>query len=379
VNNQHETDILNNSRLFMMAVVFHSNAIPKMKFQQIMKRKINFTLLMLICIIAFTISCNQQSKTDRKTTEPAIATDPLPSWNEGATRKSIIDFVTKTTTEGSADFITVTDRIACFDNDGTLWSEKPLPFQLYFVLDRIKAMAPQHPEWKNKQPYKAILEGDLKTAMAGGEKALLDLLMTSHAGMTTDEFDKSVSDWLATATHPKTGRHYNEMVYQPMLELLEYLRANGYKPFIVSGGGIDFMRVWAEKAYGIPPYQVIGSSLSTKYDTTLTPPALVKIAELDFNDDKLGKPVGIHQHIGKRPVFTGGNSDGDYAMMQYTSTGSGPRFGLYIHHTDSLREYYYDRKPGLARLSRGLDDAPKYHWVIVDMKNDWKKIYPFDK
>jgi phosphoglycolate phosphatase-like HAD superfamily hydrolase len=346
-----------------------------------MIQKTKFATILLTAIMVVTISCNQpQTKTETaKTATAAATTDPLPSWNEGTSKKFIIDFVTKTTKEGSADFVPVADRIACFDNDGTLWSEKPLPFQLYFMFDRIKAMSAQHPEWKNKQPYKGVLENDLKTALAGGEKALLEMAMTSHAGITTDEFDKSVKEWMTTATHPKTGKHYNEMVYQPMLELLDYLRANGYKPFIVSGGGIDFMRVWAEEAYGIPAYQIIGSSVNVKYDTTLTTPALVKLAQLNFNDDKLGKPVGIHQHIGKRPVFTGGNSDGDYAMMQYTSTGSGPRFGLYVHHTDSVREYFYDREPGLARLNKGLDDATKYRWLIVDMKNDWKKIYPFDK
>jgi phosphoglycolate phosphatase-like HAD superfamily hydrolase len=345
-----------------------------------MKQPIRYTVLLFTLLTVIVFSCKQpQPKTDNTKQETAVAADPLPSWNEGTSKQSIIDFVTKTTTEGSVDFIPVADRIACFDNDGTLWSEKPLPFQLYFVIDRIKAMAPQRPEWKSKQPFKGILEGDMKTVMAGGEKALFEILMTTHAGMTTDEFDKSVKEWMATATHPKTGRHFNEMVYQPMLELLDYLRANGYKPFIVSGGGIDFMRVWAEEAYGIPPYQVIGSSVNMKYDTTLKPPALVKLAELNFNDDKLGKPVGIQQHIGKRPVFTGGNSDGDYGMMLYTSTGSGPRFGLYVHHTDSVREYRYDREPGLARLNKGLDDAQKYNWVIVDMKTEWKKIYPFEK
>jgi hypothetical protein len=202
--------------------------------------------------------------------------------------------------------------------------------------------------------------------------------MASHAGITTEEFEKSVKEWMATATHPETGKHYNEMVYQPMLELLNYLRANGYKTFIVSGGGIDFMRVWAEEAYGIPPYQIVGSSLTAKYDTSGGLPVLIKVNEFNFNDDKLGKPVGIHQHIGKRPVFTGGNSDGDYAMLQYTSTGNGPRFGLFVRHTDSLREYQYDREPGLARLSKGLDDAKKYNWLIVDMKTDWKKVYPFE-
>ncbi len=326
------------------------------------------------------ISCHQEdAKSDTLTAAANTAMDPLPSWNEGLAKQSIIDFVTKTTKEGSADFVPVVDRIACFDNDGTLWTEMPLPTQLYFVIDRIKTLAPQHPEWKNQQPYKGILEGDLKAAIAGGEKALMELLVTTHAGMTTDEFDKTVKDWVATATHPKTGKHYTEMVYQPMLELLDYLRENGYKTFIVSGGGIDFMRVWAEQVYGVPPYQVVGSSTKVRYDTTGAQPVLIKLAELNFNDDKLGKPVGIHEHIGKRPVFTAGNSDGDYGMLQYTTTGSGPRFGLYIHHTDAVREYAYDRESGLAKLSKGLDDAAKYHWVVADMQKDWKKVYPFDK
>lgn len=343
-----------------------------------MKLKIHYPALFILVLAGLMITCQHQPKTVSQKTATIVATDPLPSWNEGSSKKAIIDFVTRTTKVGSPDFIPIADRIACFDNDGTLWTEKPLPFQLFFVIDRIKAMAPQHPEWKTKQPFKAILEGDLKTAMAGGEKALLEMMMVTHSGMTTDEYYKSVKDWMATATHPKTGKHYNEMVYQPMLELLDYLLANGYKPFIVSGGGIDFMRVWAEDAYGIPPYQVVGSSFKTKYDTTLTPPALVKLAELNFNDDKLGKPVGIYEHIGKRPVFTGGNSDGDWAMMQYTSTGSGARFGMFVHHTDSVREYAYGSEPGPARLKKGMEDAAKYHWVIVDMKNDWKTIYPFD-
>jgi hypothetical protein len=345
-----------------------------------MKLKINFTALLFAAFIVLATSCNQQEpKTETQKTDSVGVADPLPSWNDGNSKKAIIDFVTKTTKDGGADFIPVTDRIACFDNDGTLWTEAPVPFQLFFIVDRIKAMTPQHPEWKNKQPFKGVIEGDLKSAMAGGEKALIELTMASSAGITTDEYEKNVKDWMATATHPKTGKHYNEMIYQPMLELLNYLRANGYKPFIVSGGGIDFMRVWAEQAYGIPPYQIVGSSFKTKYDTTGKQPVLIKVPEFNFNDDKLGKPVGIREHIGKRPVFTAGNSDGDYAMMQYTSTGSGPRFGLFIHHTDSLREYFYGDGPGLAQLKKGLEDAAKYHWLIVDMKNDWKKIYPFDK
>jgi len=345
---------------------------------KVMKRKNYFTLLLLAaCTVLLFSFIPQQTKTESQNNK--TGKDPLPSWNEGKAKKSIIDFVTKTTKEGSVDFVPVADRIACFDNDGTLWTEAPLPFQLFFVIDRIKALAPQHPEWKDKQPFKGVLEGDMKTALAGGNQALVEMLMATHAGMTTDEFDKTVKDWMATATHPKTGRHYNEMVFQPMLELLNYMRANGYKTFIVSGGGIDFMRVWAEQAYGVPPYQVVGSSTKVKYDTTGAQPVLIKLADVNFNDDKLGKPVGIHEHIGKRPVFTAGNSDGDWAMMQYTSTGSGPRFGMFVHHTDSLREYYYGEGPGLAQLKKGLEDAAKYHWLIVDMKTDWKKIYPFNK
>lgn len=331
--------------------------------------------------ILFLINCTQQQKEEegsKETSTSATATtaDPLPSWNDGATKKSIIDFVTKTTKEGSADLIPVADRIACFDNDGTLWCEQPMYFQLAFAIDRIKAMAPQHPEWKTKQPFKALIEGDLKTVMAGGERSMAQILMTTHAGLTTDEFAQTVKDWIASATHPKTGKHYNEMVYQPMIELLNYLRAKGYKTFIVSGGGTDFMRPWTEQVYGIPPEQVIGSSGKVKYEVKEdSTPVLIKLPEINFVDDKEGKPVGIHQHIGKRPVFTAGNSDGDYAMLQYTSAGSSPRFGMIVHHTDSTREYAYDRQSHIGQLNKGLDDAAKYNWVIVDMKNDWKKIF----
>ena len=346
-----------------------------------MVKKTKYTTLLLSAIMVFTISCNQpQNNTEANATAiESIITDPLPSWNEGTSKQSIIDFVTNTTKEGSADFVPVADRIACFDNDGTLWSEQPMYFQLAFALDQIKVLAPQHPEWKTKQPFKAVLAGDIKSVMAGGEKTLVTIMMTTHAGMTTESFDASVKKWMATATHPKTGKHYNEMVYQPMLEVLDYLRAYGYKPFIVSGGGIDFIRAWAEEAYGIPPYMVVGSSGEYKYETKDSRAALVKLAELNFNDDKEGKPVGIIRNIGKRPVFTAGNSDGDYAMLQYTSTGNGPRFGMLVHHTDSIREVAYDRNSPIGELDKGLDDAKKYNWLIVDMKNDWKKIYPFDK
>jgi phosphoglycolate phosphatase-like HAD superfamily hydrolase len=302
---------------------------------------------------------------------------PLASWNDGPSKKSIIDFVTNTTTEGSKDFIPVADRIACFDNDGTLWSEQPMYFQLAFALDQVKAMAPQHPEWKTKQPFKAVLEGDMKTVMAGGEKALVAIVMASHAGMTTEAYDSTVNKWMATAKHPASGKPYNEMIYQPMVELLNYLRANGYKTFIVSGGGIDFMRAWAEKAYGIPPYQVVGSSGGYTYEVKNEKGTIAKLPEIHFIDDKEGKPVGIIRNIGKRPVFTAGNSDGDYAMLQYTTTGDGPRLGMIVHHTDSIREVAYDRKSAIGHLAKGLDDSEKYNWLVVDMKNDWKKMYPW--
>lgn len=306
-------------------------------------------------------------------------TDPLPSWNEGDSKKAILAFVTKTTKDGGADFIPVADRIATFDNDGTLWAEQPMYFQLAFAIDQVKAMAPEHPEWKTTQPFKALLEGDMKTVMAGGDKALLEIVGATHAGMTTEAFEKTVKDWMATATHPITKKHYNEMIYQPMVELLEYLRANDYKTFIVSGGGIDFMRPWVEEAYGIPPEQVVGSSGKVKYEMVDGKPALIKLPELNFNDDKDGKPVGIHQFIGKRPVFAAGNSDGDYQMLEWTTSASGyPRFGMFVHHTDAEREYAYDRDSHIGKLNKGLDDAAKNNWLVVDMKNDWAKIYPGD-
>ncbi len=323
--------------------------------------------------------CTTEASKENDDNNGSATADPLPSWNEGQSKKTIVDFVTKTVTEGGPDFIPVADRIACFDNDGTLWSEQPLYFQFAFALDQIKAMAPQHPEWKTKQPFKALLEGDLKTALAGGERAILDIVMATHSGMSTEEFEQKVKDWMASAKHPKTGKPYNKMIYQPMVELLSYLRANGYKTFIVSGGGVDFMRPWVEQAFGIPPDQVIGSSGKVKYEVKEGKAALIKLAELNFIDDKEGKPVGIHQYIGKRPVFTGGNSDGDYAMLEWTSTASGyPRLGMIVHHTDSVREWAYDRQSHIGRLDKGLDDAAKYNWTIVDMRAEWNKIYPRD-
>jgi hypothetical protein len=299
-------------------------------------------------------------------------TDPLPSWNEGDLKKGLIGFVSNATKEGSAGFIPVNDRIAVFDNDGTLWSEQPLYFQLFFVFDRIKQMAPQHPEWKDREPFKSVLTGNIKGALASGNEGLVALMTATFTGMSGDAFDSSVKTWADSAKHPVTKRRYIEMVYQPMLELLNYLRANGFQTFIVSGGDIDFMRAWSEKVYGIPPQQVVGSSFKISYDST----GIRRLPEFDFLDDGAGKPVGIYQHIGKKPVFAAGNSDGDYQMLQFTSTNTWPHMEIIVHHTDSEREYVYDRGSPIGRLEKGLDDAAKYDWKIVDMKNDWKMVFP---
>jgi phosphoglycolate phosphatase-like HAD superfamily hydrolase len=306
----------------------------------------------------------------------AQAADPLPSWNEGKAKQSIIAFVEKVTKEGSPDFVPAAERIAVFDNDGTLWAERPMPFQAAFMLDRVKALAPQHPEWKGKEPFASLLKGDVEAALAGGERSLLEVAMATHAGMTTTEFDAIVNDWFATARHATTERRYTEMVYQPMIEVLEYLRANGFKTYIVSGGGIEFMRTFAERVYGIPPEQIIGSSIKTTFEMRDGVPVLVRLPELNFNDDKGGKPVGINQHIGRRPIAAFGNSDGDLQMLQWTSAGSGPRFCLYVQHTDAEREWAYDRQPGLARLDKGLDEAQAKGWTVVSMKDDWKVVFP---
>lgn len=306
----------------------------------------------------------------------ASAANPLPSWNDTAPKEAIIAFVGKVTKAGSDDFIPVPERIAVFDNDGTLWAEQPMYFQAFFIFDRIKALAPDHPEWKEKEPFASVLKGDVKSALAGGEKALVEMAMATHAGMTSDEFEKIVSDWITTAKHPKTGKPYTGMVYQPMLEVLAYLRANGFKTFVVSGGGIEFMRPWAENVYGIPPEQVIGSSVRTKYEIVDGKPAIIRLPELNFIDDKAGKPVGIQQHIGRRPVMAFGNSDGDFQMLEWTRSGNGPRFGMLIHHTDAEREWAYDRDSHIGKLDKGLDEAPQRGWIVADMKADWKTIYP---
>jgi hypothetical protein len=302
--------------------------------------------------------------------------DHLASWNDGASKKAIIAFVEKVTKKGSPDYVAPEERIAVFDNDGTLWAEQPMYFQLLFALDRVKALAPQHPEWKTTEPFASLLKGDVKGALAGGEKSIVEIMMAAHAGMSTEEFEKIVKDWIATAKHPVTKRPYTEMVYQPMLELLAYLRANGFKTFIVSGGGIEFMRPWTEKVYGIPPEQVVGSSIKTKFEMTGNTPVLMRLPAVNFIDDGPGKPVGINEHIGRRPIAAFGNSDGDLQMLQWTAAGSGPRFCLYVHHTDAAREWAYDRQSHIGKLDKGLDEAAQRGWTVVDMKTDWKTIYP---
>ena len=309
----------------------------------------------------------------------SLGTGPLPSWNDGAAKKSIIDFVEKVTKDGSPDFVPVAERIATFDNDGTLWCEQPMYFQFLFALDRVKALAPQHPEWKTKEPFASLLKGDVKAAFAGGERAILEIIVVTHAGMTTAEFEQIVKDWIATAKHPKFKRPYTECVYQPMIELLAYLRANGFKTFIVSGGGIEFMRPWTEKVYGIPPEQVVGSSIKTKYEWRDGKPVLMRLPEMNFIDDKAGKPVGINSHIGRRSIAAFGNSDGDQQMLEWTQAGSGARLMMLVHHDDAVREFAYGAESKIGTFSDALmTEAKKDGWTVISMKNDWKVIFPFE-
>lgn len=302
-------------------------------------------------------------------------TEHLSSWREGATKKSICDFVAKVTTAGSKDFVPVAERIATFDNDGTLWCEQPMYVQLAFAVDRVKALAPQYPEWKTKEPFASVLKEDLKGAAAAGEKGLVEMIAKTHAGMTSEEFDQIARKWIETARHPKYNRPYTECVYQPMVELLAYLRANGFKTYIVSGGGIEFMRPWAENIYGIPPEQVIGSSIKLRYEEIDGRPVLNRLPELDFIDDKAGKPVGLQKFIGRRPIASFGNSDGDYEMLRWTTSGAGARFGLIVHHTDGEREFAYDRDTHIGLLDKALTESPMRGWTVVDMKQDWKIVF----
>jgi hypothetical protein len=311
---------------------------------------------------------------------PAIcrAGDPLPSWNEGPAKSAIVAFVARVTQEGGPDFVPQSERIATFDNDGTLWPEQPVYIQLAFARDRITALADKHPEWREMPPYKALIQGDFRAALAGSTRDRLELIAATHAGMTTDQFGRIVSDWVATARHPRFNRPYTDLAYRPMLEVLAYLRANGFKTFIVSGGGVEFMRPWTEKVYGVPPEQVVGSTIKVQYELRDGEPVLMRLPEVAFIDDKAGKPEGIHRAIGRRPIAALGNSDGDYEMLRWTTSASGLRLGLIVHHTDAAREWAYDRQSPVGRLERALDEAPDRGWIVMDMKKDWKVIYAFE-
>ncbi len=307
---------------------------------------------------------------------PAAFADDLPSWNEGTTKKAITEFVSAVTSDGSPDYVAPSDRIAVFDNDGTLWGEQPMYVQLAFVIDRVKDLAPDHPEWKGKEPFKSVLAGDVKGVAATGEAGLIKLLGATHAGMSSVDFSRIAESWIKTARHPKTGRLYTEMVYQPMLELMQYLRSNNFKVFIVSGGGIEFMRPWTERVYGIPAENVVGSSIKTKYTDKGATPSIMRLPDIEFIDDGPGKPIGIYTHIGRQPIAAFGNSDGDFEMLEWTTSRTGRSFGLIVHHDDGMREFQYDRNSHFGRLDRALTEAPKRGWAIVSMKDDWKTIYP---
>ena len=333
----------------------------------------------VLLVLTFAAGCDGASAPDRSpavVTPSAPSADPLPSWNDGASRKAIVDFVEKVTRPGGADFVAPAERIATFDNDGTLWIEQPIYVQFAFALDRVKALAEQHPDWTRREPFASVLKGDLKGVFAAGERGVSEILVATHSGMTSEEFERIVREWIATARHAKTGRLYTDMIYQPMLELLSYLRANEFKTFIVSGGGTDFIRAWAEETYGIPPEQVVGSVGKTRFELRDNRPVLMRLAEVDFVDDKAGKPVGIHRFIGRRPILAFGNSDGDQQMLQWTMAGSGARFAGLVHHTDGEREFAYDRASSVGRLDAALDEAKARGWTIVSMKDDWRTIFP---
>lgn len=334
--------------------------------------------LLLLGIFMFTVSCKNENSQTASIENTTKLSDPLPSWNEGKTKTSILTYVNDVTNTSSENFISIPDRIAVFDNDGNLWSEQPAYFQLFFAIDRVNALAESHPEWKTTQPFKAILENDLKTFASFGEHGILEVVMATHAGNTVEEFEAIVSNWLSISKHPRFNKPYTDLVYQPMLELIKYLQNNKFKTFIVSGGGIEFMRPWVEQVYGIPKDQVIGSSIKTQFDYSNGNPVIKRLPELDFIDDKEGKPIAINKFIGRKPIFCSGNSDGDLPMMQYTASNKLKSFMLYVHHTDSIREWAYDRKSHIGKLDKGLDQANENGWTVVDIKNDWKIIYPFE-
>ncbi|WP_414650628.1 HAD family hydrolase [Ensifer sp.] len=348
----------------------HSRSIPdeEKRRERSRSRLAGFLLLLATAFVSSTVLLAADAPADQ-----------LPSWNDGEAKSAIVDFVTRVTSEGGADFVAEVDRIAVFDNDGTLWTEQPAYFQAMFAADRVKAMAPEHPEWKDKEPFASLLKGDMAGVAASGEKGIVDMVMATHAGMTTDAFTKIVTDWFATAKHPRFNRPYNEITFLPMRELLDYLRENGFKTYIVSGGGIEFMRPMTEQMYGIPPEQVVGSSIVTKYALEGDTPVLTREPKIDFIDDGPGKPVGINTFIGRRPIFAAGNSDGDYEMLRWVTAGSGPHFGLIVHHTDADREWAYDRQSHVGKLDKAMNEAEQRNWLLVDMKNDWRKIYAFDK
>src|SRR3954454_11954638 len=333
-----------------------------------MRRKRWRAIAGAILALALTLSCLPRA---------FAQDDPLPSWNDTSTKQAIVDFVRRVTTSGSSEYVPPAARVATFDNDGTLWVEQPMYVQLAFALERVKALAPLHPECQYTEPFQSVLEGDMKALSGFSERSLLDLIMQTHAGMTTDEFSKIVIDWLATARDPRFRRPYTDLVYQPMLELLSYLRANGFKTFIVSGGGVEFMRPWTDKVYGVPPDQVVGSSIKTRFEMRDGIPTLFRLPELNFIDDKAGKPVGINEAIGRRPIAAFGNSDGDLEMLQWTTMSGGVRFGLLVHHTDAEREYAYDRESHFGRLDKALDAAAVNNWTVMDMKRDWKRVFSF--
>jgi len=346
-----------------------------MQFYSYLKEAIamKFNYLYFITIGLFFLSCES---TEVKQVETEA--DPLPSWNDGELKELIIQFVEKTTDIQSNDYVDIENRIATFDNDGTLWSEQPLYFQLAFAIDRIKEMAVDHPEWNEEEPFRSLLENDMDSLKKQGVQAIMKIVTTTHAGMTTEEFTQLVKDWTTESKHPRFDRAYTDLIYQPMLELLDYLRDHNYRTYIISGGGMDFMRAWTYDAYKIPSDQVFGSTIKTKFDYNDGMPVIRRLAEIDFIDDKEGKPVGIHRFIGKRPIFAAGNSDGDLQMVQWATSGEGPRFGLFIHHTDGEREYAYDRNSAIGHFDKAWDEALDKGWSIVDMKNDWKVIYPFE-
>lgn len=335
--------------------------------------------LVLFLIVVLAISCNNKNdKPLKSNSAETMRKDPLPSWNEGKTKSNIMNYVNDVTDENSTNFISIEDRIATFDNDGNLWAEQPAYFQLFFAIDRVKKMASEHPEWENEQPFKAVLEDDMTELAKHGEHGLMQLVMATHTGVTTEEFDADVKEWIALAKHPTKNVGFDKLVYQPMLELLQYLRANDFKTYVVSGGGVDFMRAFVTEIYGIPEEQIIGSRIKTEFDYNNGNPVIKRLPELDFIDDKEGKPLNIQKIIGKKPVFSSGNSDGDLQMMQWTASNKFKSFMLYVHHTDAEREWAYDRNSHIGRLDKGLDQAIKDGWTIIDMKNDWKIIYPFE-